>query len=132
MGSTVTFKLYDTVLNPFLTEVSSRSALKAATKLRDSARAKAPKGTGVGAASIDVRFQSSDDKGTYYLVGPSLQYMAWQNNGTGPITPRRPGGTLRFKAGGVFVFAKRTRGVPAVHFMEKALAEMTVEDYNAT
>ncbi len=124
----VRIKLYDAVLSPFLTEVSARSAHAAAIALRDRARRHAPRKTGAGAASIDVTMETTSSKGTYYRIGPSKQYMVYQDSGTGAIRAR-PGRFLRFSSGGTFIFRRKTRGVPATRFMEKALAETVPEDF---
>jgi HK97 gp10 family phage protein len=127
-SSNVTVRLDEARLHLFLEDVSRKSARAAATRLRDAARRKAPKRTGRGAESISVRSEESSWRGSYYLVGPEVKYMAYQESGTGPIHAR-PGGVLRFQSGGVFVFARRTRGVPAVHFMRDSYREMTVQDF---
>jgi HK97 gp10 family phage protein len=126
---TVRILINSPVLDAFLTDRSYVSASKAATKLRDDARRRAPRRTGAGAASIEAELVDSGRGGTTYRVGPSLKYMEYQENGTGPIRAR-PGRVLRFKAGGVFVFARRTKGVPARHFMRDAYLVMSADDFN--
>lgn len=129
MKSSVTVKLDQTRINPFLTELSDLSARAAAARVRDRARANAPKRTGAGAASIGYRKVSSDPRGSTYRVGPSKTYMTYQEFGTGPIRAR-PGGVLRFQGrSGVFVFTRRTRGVPARHFMRDAYQALSVADF---
>ena len=63
-------------------------------------------------------------------VGPDVPYAKWQNDGTGPIYPRRAK-VLRFKpkGSGSFVFARRTKGVPAARFMEKAARRLSTQDF---
>lgn len=70
-----------------------------------------------------------------YSVVNSTRHGRFQNDGTGPIFAR-PGGVLAWPANSMnnpfgtgMVFAKRTRGVPAVHFMEKAAASITAADF---
>jgi len=126
---TVRITIRQAELDAFLTERSDLSARSAAAALRDRARAKAPKKTGEGARSIGYRQVSSDPKGSAYTVGPTKKYMNYQEYGTGRISAS-PGRVLRFQgSGGAFIFRKRTKGVPARHFMRDAFAELREEDF---
>jgi HK97 gp10 family phage protein len=125
---TVRITIRQAELDAFLAERSDLSARAAATALRDRARSKAPKRTGEGARSIGYRQVATGPKGSAYVVGPTKKYMTYQEYGTGRISAR-PGGVLRFQAGGVFVFARHTKGVPARHFMRDAYAELREEDF---
>lgn len=122
--------LYRPVMNAYLAERSDLSARSAAEAVRDRARDLAPKETGRGARSIVYRKDRSSGEGTRYTVGSPLDYMAYQERGTGPILAR-PGSVLVFKPKGssVFIFRPRTRGVPAQHFMQKALNSLTIADF---
>jgi hypothetical protein len=61
-------------------------------------------------------------------VGTDVAYARWVHDGTGPYTirPRRPGGVLRFEAGGEVVFATHVRhpGIRAQPFLRQALDEV--------
>lgn len=87
------------------------------------AKANAPVETGRGRASIagNVAVKGKVIVGN---VGSAMPYMRYQETGTGPIFPRRAQ-ALRFKPKGAnfFVFAKKTRGVPATHWLSKALEQ---------
>lgn len=49
------------------------------------------------------------------------EYGVYQETGTGPIVPRRPGGVLRFTTRrGTVVFTRRTRGVPKTRWWSRA------------
>lgn len=97
-----------------------------------SARAKqfAPHDTGALARSIKARKQSQAGGITRWQVGAYSPYAIFQELGTGPIYPVRAK-VLRFKPKGsaAFVFTNRTRGVPATHFMRRAIEATTVRDF---
>lgn len=126
----VDIDIHRAILNPYLMRRSELSARSAAEATRDRARRFAPKDTGKGARSIDIRMVRSSPAGTRYSVGSDLAYMAYQNEGTGPIHAR-PGSVLVFKPKGssVFIFRPRTRGVPATRFMQRALNSLTILDF---
>lgn len=63
-------------------------------------------------------------------VTSNAAHTIFQEKGTrGSVA--RPGGVLAFtpKGSNVVVFAKRTRGVPAGRFFERALRDIRVEDF---
>lgn len=63
-------------------------------------------------------------------VTPKSRHFRYQNDGTrGSVAG--PGRVLRFKPKGssMFIFRRRTRGVPAARFLEKAKAKMRAEDF---
>lgn len=124
----IKFRIRYEELDPFLTELSNRSARSAAAKIRDRAREFAPVRTGAGRQSIGFRKEESGPGGTSYRIAPRRRYMTYQEFGTGPIVAG-PGRVLAFQAGGTFVFAKRTRGVPAVHFMRRAYELLREGDF---
>lgn len=80
--------------------------------------------------SVGVHRQRASGSQFSAWVGPNVPYARWQNDGTGPIYPRRAK-FLRFKPKGsnTFVFAKRTKGVPAARFMEKAARRISTKDF---
>lgn len=90
--------------------------------------------TGRLAGSINVT-PGRDGRGLYVRIGSELKYALPVEEGTGPIFPVR-GKFLRWPAtnnsgrgnrrysGGktsAYVFARRTRGVPAQHYLRRAL-----------
>jgi HK97 gp10 family phage protein len=103
-------------------------AKRAANRVQARARRFAPRKTGALAASIRVN-KVSGGIVTSYAVYTDLDYGAYQEWGTGPIYPKKPGGVLVFEVGGVTVFAKHTSGVPATHFMRRAGDLTTVLDF---
>lgn len=120
-------------LNPYLHDVTDMSVQRAAGRVADRARAKAPNRTGRLRAAIKPRKAPDKKQGleVTYLVGArGVPYANFQEFGTGPIVPKRAQ-FLRFvpKGGSGFVFAKRTKGVPAVHFLRDAYRTVSIRDY---
>lgn len=110
-------------------EVSNKAAYNMAQKTQGRARRFAPVDTGALRESIHVTPRRVGGERTTYAVGSPLHYAVYQEWGTGPIHAK-PGGVLRFKpkGSGQFIFRPRTKGVPATHFMAKALAEVRAGD----
>lgn len=123
----VKVRLYRPVIYRVQADTADQVAGKAAQHIQSRARRFAPKDTGALAASIFVVKVSGGVK-TTYKVGTDLHYARYQEKGTGPIFAK-PGGVLRFKAGGKIIFAKSTRGVPATHFMRRAAIGVQVADF---
>jgi HK97 gp10 family phage protein len=109
------------------TETADRLAGRAAQSVQARARRFAPKATGELAVSINVNKVASGPK-TAYQIGSSVNYAGYQEFGTGPIYAK-PGGVLRFKVGGRTVFATKTSGVPATHFMKRAGQGINLADF---
>jgi hypothetical protein len=108
-------------------EVSDRLAYNAARSTQARLRRTAPKKTGALAASFFIT-KIKHGSVSAYSIHTALDYANYQNKGTGPIHAK-PGGVLRFEAGGSIVFAKSTRGVPATHFMDNAFNAITMADF---
>ena len=126
---TVHVRIFAGPLDLLTEESSYKSARAAARRVQDRSRELAPRRTGRGARSIEVRVRRTGKDGTWFRVGPSEKYMEYQEKGTGPVRAR-PGGVLRFQSGsGVFIFRPRTRGVRARHFMRDALRELHERDF---
>ena len=53
------------------------------------------------------------------------QYAIYQDQGTGPIHPKRPGGVLHWEKGGTHYFAKSTKGIKGKRFVEKSIQATT-------
>lgn len=110
------------------------SAQRAARITRDRARAAARRKdlikSGKGIQSITFERIGPPGLVTTYHVRPIAWYMRIQEVGTGPIVPVRAQ-FLRFqpKGSSIFVFARRTRGVPAGHFMREARNAITQADF---
>lgn len=87
------------------------------------AKAKAPVETGKGRASIRSNTMVQG-KRVVASIGTPIGYMKIQHQGTGPIYPKRAK-ALRFKPKGenAFIFAKKTKGVPATPFLVEALEQ---------
>lgn len=110
-------------------DTANRLAENAAKAVESRAARFAPRRTGALAASIKI-IKVEHGAQVTYEIGSDLHYAKYQEFGTGPIHAR-PGGVLRFQAGGQIVFAKSTSGVPATHFMAKAGALVTLADFVA-
>jgi HK97 gp10 family phage protein len=115
-----------TVIQAMLVDKRGSSARKVANTIERRAKVLAPKKTGALAASIQTSFQRITFNETVFEVGSPLHYAPYQEFGTGPIFAK-PGSVLVFEAGGATVFTKRTRGVPAVHYLENALLSIRIE-----
>lgn len=120
-------------LNPYLVDVADMSAKRAAERVAERAQSNAPYRTGKLRSSISARKAPDKAQGleATYLVGArGVPYAQYQEEGTGPIYPVRAR-FLRFvpKGGSTFVFARRTRGVPATHFLRDAYATLSLSDY---
>lgn len=129
----VRVKLDPSRLNPYLHKVADMSVQRAAGRVAERARNRAPYRTGRLRSAITPRKAPDKKQGLHvtYLVGArGVPYANFQEFGTGPIYPKRAK-FLRFipKGGTSFVFAKRTRGVPAVHFLRDAYRSLSVRDY---
>lgn len=106
---------------------SAKLAHKGAESVRDRARRFAPIKTGALRESIIVEPVFIGVNSKFKVYSP-LDHATYQEWGTGPIFAR-PGGVLRWTDGANVIFARRTRGVPAVHFMAKAGATITIHDF---
>lgn len=130
----VQLKLDHATIRQSATKTSWQSAQRAATISRDRARAAARRkdliNTGKGIQSITFERIGPPGLITTYHVRPTAWYMRIQEVGTGPIYPVRAQ-FLRFKPKGknYFVFARRTRGVPAGRFMREARNAITQADF---
>ena len=107
---------------------STEVARNGAKSLQRKARTNAPKRTGALAASIEIRIVGSPGLETAFEVGSPLKYAPYQEFGTGPIIAK-PGKVMVWQSGGVTVFARRTSGVPATHFMRNSLHSLTESDF---
>ncbi len=125
--SDIDIKLDQAAIYRLSTRTAQKLAGQAAQEVQARARRFAPKRTGALAASI-VSVKVSDGEVVAYKIGSHLDYAAYQEYGTGPIYAR-PGGVLRFESGGKIVFARRTSGVPATHFMARAAATINITDF---
>jgi len=67
---------------------------------------------------------------TTYEVGSPLKIVDWQEDGVGPIFPRKAK-ALRFQPRGksFYVFCMSTKGIPAHHFMRSAYNALSVRDF---
>jgi hypothetical protein len=130
LRTSVKIKRNDGRLIPFVGRVSDASAKHAAEATQRRARDLAPKRTGRLANSIEVQEGRSALMRATYRVGSPLKYALYQEKGTRAITAR-PGGVLAFspRGGGGLIFRRRTRGVPAVRFMERAHRQITRRDF---
>lgn len=52
-------------------------------------------------------------------------YARYQNEGTPPIYPKKPGGVLHWEKGGKHYFAKSTKGIKGKRFVEKSIQATT-------
>lgn len=127
--ATVSIDLDQRAVARLATDASYELAKDAADRVQDLARAFAPKRTGALAASIEVQIVGAPGLETTFEVGSPLDYAVYQEFGTGPIHAS-PGKVLSFTVGGTRVFAMRTSGVPATHFMRRALNVLKAGDFD--
>lgn len=105
-----------------------RATARMAGRVRDRAKQYAPVNTGLLRNSITSELIDSSQNNLTYRIGSDVPYAKYQESGTnGPIYPRYAR-ALAFKIGGRTVFAKHVRGVPAVHFLERALNEVVTTE----
>lgn len=111
-------------------ETSRKGARATASRVQNAIRASGRVVSGKMVRSVTVQGPRGSGDRTTFTVGSDLFYFWIQNNGTGPIFPVRAK-FLRFKPKGssTYVFAKRTRGVPAGRFMEKATRGLRISDF---
>ena len=110
------------------TRVAYDLAAKGARSAQLRAMRLAPKASGALAASIEIELVWAPGPVTKFIIYSNLDYATYQEFGTGPIVPRSAK-VLSFVVGGRRVFAMRTSGVPATHFMAKAGALVTAKDF---
>ena len=53
------------------------------------------------------------------------KYAIYQDQGTGPIRPKKPGGVLHWEKDGKHYFAKSTKGIKGKRFVEKSIQATT-------
>lgn len=95
-----------------------------ARRVEAHARAHAPVKTGRLRSSIRTKVDVGPGglRAQVGTFGGGTGYAIYQEFGTGPITPVRAS-VLVFEVDGTTVFTKRTRGVPATHYLSRALRE---------
>jgi hypothetical protein len=114
----------------------AQATWRAAGKVRDDAKREITSqglvDTGKMRQSVVARRVRKGRPGVWYEIGSELPYAYFQHEGTrdhGPVRAR----LLRFKpkGSGVYVFARRVRGVRATKFLTRALARLTPGDFHA-
>jgi HK97 gp10 family phage protein len=106
-----------------------RAARRAAGRVRDRAKQNAPVLTGALRNSITSTQVSQTKTTIVYRIGSPIKYAIFQERGTGPIFPRRAPALVFKTRGGKWVRTGKTRGVPAVHYLERALRSLTEADF---
>ena len=111
----------------------AQATWRAAGRVRDQAKrnitADGTVDTGRLRASIEgTRWRGRT--GVWYEVGSRLYYARWIHDGTrdhGPVRARM----LRFKpkGSGVFVYARRVRGIKGTKYLTRALQNLRVSDF---
>ena len=102
---------------------------RAAGRVRDRAKENAPVLTGALRASITSTLVKQGKTSISYTIGSPIKYAIWQEQGTGPIFARRAP-MLHFRTrNGQWVRTYSTRGVPAVHYLEKAIDALSPSDF---
>jgi hypothetical protein len=109
---------------------ANRAARVTWTRVRQNIRSKDLIRTGHMMSSMTARRRGTAGLVTTYEVGSPMKYVDYQEFGTGPIYPVRAK-ALRFMPKGMntYVFAARTRGVPARRFMKEALDALRTQDF---
>lgn len=115
-------------------QVSNETATRAAKVTRDRAKANLAAAGRINTAalwhSIHYRQIRSLPKGSAYMVGSTLPYAIFQEEGIGPVHAR-PGGVLRFRPVGQqgFIFRPRTKGFKGAFYLRHALDALTERDF---
>jgi hypothetical protein len=106
-----------------------RAAERAAGRIRDRAKENAPVNTGALRGSITATLAVQGKDSIVYKIGSPLAYAIYQESGVGPIFARRAP-MLHFKSrSGRWVKVFSTSGVPAVHYLERAIDSVTEADF---
>jgi bacteriophage HK97-gp10 putative tail-component len=106
-----------------------RATARAAGRVRDRAKRYAPVRTGLLRNSIIARPVMSDPRKAQYTVGTDVDYGRYQEEGTGPIFARWAPYLVFKTRDGRWVRTYSTRGVPAVHYLHRALSELSDADF---
>lgn len=107
---------------------TDQAAQRGAEHVQSRARLFAPKKTRLLERSIMIERKGVKGETTEWEVYTDLYYSGYQEWGTGVIKAK-PKGVLVWNQGGHTIFAKRTSGVPAVHFMRKAADLGSILDF---
>ena len=105
-----------------------RAAERGAGKIRDRAKMWATVDTGLMRNSIVAELYQQGATSVSWRIGSDVFYAPYQEHGTGPIFARRAP-LLVFKIGNRWVSTYSTRGVPAVHFLLRAIETVTINDF---
>jgi HK97 gp10 family phage protein len=106
-----------------------RASARAAGKIRDRAKRKAPVDTGLLRNSIVAELVQQTPTSVTWRIGTDVHYAPYQEHGTGPIFARRAP-LLVFKIGKHWISTYSTRGVPAKHYLQNALNETVITDFD--
>lgn len=106
-----------------------RATRRAAGRVRDRAKQNAPVLTGALRNSITSKQTKQGATSISWTIGSPIKYALPQERGTGPIFARRAP-MLHFKTrNGQWVRTFSTKGVPAVHYLERAIDTLTEADF---
>jgi hypothetical protein len=112
-----------------------KAVRRAAGVVRDRSRQNLRQNVGTGRLIQSIRYEKeqASQRGITYLVGSDLDYAIYLEEGTRDHGPRtaKP---LRFKPRGssTFVFAKRVRGIAAIHYLKRALQSLGPSDFTSS
>ena len=129
----VTLKMDHRALEAALVQTAERSARRGAGRIRDQAkrnvRAAGRVDTGALMQSIQVQQLQQGPVQRWKIYSP-LDYATYQHEGVKPFGPRRAK-VLRWKAkaGGGYVFSKRSSGVKATPFLREAAESLSIGDF---
>ena len=106
-----------------------RAAARAAGRVRDRAKKNVTVDTGLLRNSIVSEEMTADGPWKLrFRIGSKVYYAIYQELGTPPIYAKHAP-LLVFKVGGKWVRTYSTKGVPAVHYLGRAIEEVTVADF---
>jgi len=106
-----------------------RGAARAAGRVRDRAKRYAPVNTGLLRNSITSTKKISVPLQAVYTIGTPIPYGLYQEEGTRPIFARRAPYLVFKTKDGRWVRTYSTKGVPAVHYLRRALSELSDADF---
>jgi HK97 gp10 family phage protein len=106
-----------------------QAAARAAGRIRDRAKENAPVDTGLLRNSIVAELVEETGSSVTWRIGTDVFYGKYQEFGVPPIFARRAP-YLVFKIGTKWISTYSTQGVPAVHFLQNALNDATIDDFN--
>ena len=108
-------------LGPLMPKVIRRGVDQTAHYLIDRLQVNSPVDTGYLKGGW---FRYKDTESMVDIRSPA-KYALYQDQGIGPVKPKKPGGVLHWEKNGTDYFAKSTKGFKGKRFVEKSIQSTT-------